>query len=135
VLRTDQINEIHRLALGERWSMRRVARQLHMDTRTVKKYLHSPVPLPVQRPRPRKLDPFKPLIAELLERDPRAPGSAILQGLQAAGYAGGHSILREYLHHTRGSCSAPRAFVRMEPSAGDSPVLVRAGCKRSAAAM
>lgn len=119
MLKTDQINEIHRLALGERWSMRRIARQLHMDTRTVKKYLHTPVSLPAHRPRPSKLDPFKPLIAELLQQDPYAPGSVILQRLQAAGFAGGHSILREYLHHARVSPAEPRAFVRMEPSAGE----------------
>jgi len=86
MLKTNQINEIHRLAVGEHWSIRRVARQLHMDTRTVQKYLHSPVPLPVPRPRPSKLDPFKPLLAELLAKGPRAPGSVILQRLQAAGY-------------------------------------------------
>jgi transposase len=119
MLKTNQINEIHRLAVGEHWSMRRIARLLHMDTRTVKKYLHSPVPLPVHRPRPSKLDPFKPLIAELLEQDPRAPGSVILQRLQAADYSGGHSILREYLRQVRVSPATPRAFVRMEPAAGE----------------
>jgi len=119
MLKIDQINEIHRLAGGEHWSMRRIARHLHLGTRTVKKYLHSPVPLPVHRPRPSKLDPFQPLIAELLEQDPRAPGSVILQRLQAAGYSGGHSILRQYLQQTRVSASAPRAFVRMEPAAGE----------------
>ncbi len=119
MLKTNQVNEIHRLAVGEHWSIRRVARQLHMDTRTVQKYLHSPVPSPVHRPRPSKLDPFKPLLAELLEQDPRAPGSVILQRLQAAGYPGSHTILREYLHQVRVSPATPRAFVRMEPSAGE----------------
>jgi transposase len=90
-----------------------------MDTRTVKKYLHSPVPLPVHRPRPSKLDPFKPFLAELLEQDPRAPGSVILQRLQAAGYAGGPTILREYLQQVRVSHAPPRGFVRMEPAAGE----------------
>jgi transposase len=88
MLRTGQINEIHRLAGGEHWSMRRIARQLHMDTRTVKKYLHSPVLAPVHRPRPSKLDPFKPLLAELLERDPRAPGVVVLQRLPRLSQAG-----------------------------------------------
>ncbi len=118
MLKTDQINEIHRLAGGEHWSIRRIARQLHMDTRTVKKYLDSPVPAAIRRPRPSKLDPFKPLLAELLQQDPRAPGVVILQRLEAAGYSGGHSILREYLHRVRVSPGAPRAFVRMEPAAG-----------------
>ena len=119
MLRTDQINEIHRLAAGEHWSMRRIARHLHLGTRTVKKYLYAPVLAPVRRPRPSKLDPFKPLIAELLEQGPRAPGVVILERLQAAGYSGGHSILREYLQRVRTTRSAPRAFVRMEPSAGE----------------
>jgi transposase len=119
MLQTDQINEIHRLAVGEHWSIRRIARQLHMDTRTVKKYLATPVPLPVHRPRSSKLDTFKPLLTELLEQDPHAPGSVILQRLQAAGYAGGHSILREYLQRVRTTGSAPRGFVRMEPAAGE----------------
>ena len=119
MLNSDQINEIHRLAGGEHWSMRRIARQLHMDTRTVKKYLYSPVPAPIRRPRLSKLDPFKPLIAELLEQDPRAPGVVILQRLEAAGYSGGHSILREYLQRIRVARFAPRAFVRMEPAAGE----------------
>lgn len=119
MLKIDQINEIHRLAGGEHWSMRRIARHLHLAARTVKKYLQAPVALPVRRPRASKLDPFKPLITELLEQDPHAPGVVILQRLEAAGYAGGHSILRQYLHDVRASRSAPRAFVRMEPSPGE----------------
>lgn len=58
-------------------------------------------------------------MAELLAKDPRAPGSVILQRLQAAGYSGGHTILREYLQQVRVSPATPRAFVRMEPSAGE----------------
>src|SRR5579863_7303151 len=69
MLKTDQIHEVHRLARGEHWSMRRIARHLRLSTRTVKKYLFAPVPAPVRRSRPSKLDPFKPLIAELLECD------------------------------------------------------------------
>ncbi len=119
MLKADQINEINRLAGGEHWSMRRIARHLHLAARTVKKYLWTPVPEPVRRPRPSKLDPFKPLIADLLEQDPRAPGVVILQRLQAAGYAGCYSLLRQYLRRVRVARSAPRAFVRMEPAPGE----------------
>ena len=119
MLKIDQINEIHRLAGGEHWSVRRIASQLHLAARTVKKYLQTPVPFPVHRPRPSKLDPFQPLITELLEQDPHAPGVVILQRLRAAGYAGGHTILDGYLHRVRPSRSTPRAFVRMEPGPGE----------------
>ena len=119
MLKIDQINEIHRLARAEHWSMRRIAAQLHLAARTVKKYLATPAPSLVHRPRPSKLDPFKPLIAELLEQDPRAPGIVILQRLRAAGYPGGHTILDGYLLRARPSTSTSRAFVRMEPSPGE----------------
>jgi len=119
MLNLEQINEIHRLAGGEHWPMRRIARQLHLAARTVKKYLVTPVPSSVRRPRASKLDPFKPLIRELLEQDPHAPGAVILQRLQAAGYAGGHTILRDHLQQVRASRFAPRAFLRMEPSPGE----------------
>ncbi len=119
MLKIDQINEIHRLAGGEHWSTRRIARQLHLAPRTVNKYLATPVPLPVHRPRASKVDAFKPLITELLEQDPHAPGVVILQRLRAAGYAGGHTILDGYLQRVRPSRSTPRAFVRMEPGPGE----------------
>jgi transposase len=119
MLNLEQINEIHRLAGGEHWSMRRIAHQLRLAARTVKKYLATPVPSPVRRPRPSKLDPFKPLMRELLEQDPHAPGAVILQRLQAAGYSGGHTILRDHLQRVRVSHLAPRAFLRMEPGPGE----------------
>jgi len=119
MLKMDQINEIHRLAGGEHWSTRRIARQLHLATRAVKKYLQAPEPLPIRRPRSSKLDPYKPLIAELLEQDPRAPEVVILQRRHAVGYTGRYTILRQYLQRARVSRSAPRAFVRMEPGPGE----------------
>jgi transposase len=119
MLSVEQINEIHRLASGEHWSMRRIAHHLHLAPRTVKKYLDNPAPASVHRPRSSKLDSFKTLIAELLAQDPDAPGTVILQRLQAVGYPGGHTILRAYLQRTRPSLSLPRAFVRMEPSPGE----------------
>lgn len=119
MLSVERINEIHRLASSEHWSMRRIARHLHLNDRTVKKYLENPAPPPAQRSRASLLDLFKPLIAELLDQDPLTPGAVILQRLRQAGYAGGHTILREHLQRVRPPRSAPRAFVRMEPAPGE----------------
>jgi|SRR5450432_3866999 len=66
-----------------------------------------------------KLDPFKPTIAELLEKDARASAAVIEQRLRPLGYDGGHSILRDYIHQVRPQPQSKRAFVRMEPEAGD----------------
>ena len=112
MLKADHINEIHRLAQAEHWSMRRIPRHLHLAARTVKKYLWAPAPLPTHRSRSSKLDSFKPLIADLLEQDPRAPGAVILERLRKAGYRGGRTILDDYLRRVRAARSSPRAFVR-----------------------
>jgi transposase len=45
--------------------------------------------------------------------------AVIEQKLHAAGYQGGHSILREYVRNVRPHIAPKRAFVRMEPLAGE----------------
>jgi transposase len=66
-----------------------------------------------------KLDPFKGNIAEWLEKDPLVSAAVIEQRLGPLGYTGGHSILREYVQKVRPQLPAKRAFVRMEPLAGE----------------
>ena len=121
MLKTDQINEIHRLADGEHWSCAASPATSTWLARTVKKYLATPVqPCRCIVLAPASSILSSRLIAELLEQDPHAPGVVILQRLRALGYAGGHTILR------RATCSSvralplrPRAFVRMEPGPGE----------------
>jgi len=114
----EQINSIHNLQ-SERWSLRRIARQLHMDTRTVKKYLQAPVQTPVSRPRASKLDTFKGAIDELLEKDPQASAAVIAQRLKPLGFTGGRTILQHYVRDHRPALAVPRAFVHMEPNPGE----------------
>ena len=119
MLDTDRINEIHRLHHGEHWSMRKIARHLHLARKTLRKYLDSPVQTPAPRTRTRKIDPFKPLVASLLEQDPSASAVVILQRLRPLGYDGGITILRACVSQLRSPLHPPRAFVRMEPSPGE----------------
>jgi len=58
-------------------------------------------------------------IAELLEKDARASAAVIEQRLRPLGYDGGHTILRDYIHNVRPQLRPKRAFVRMEPEAGE----------------
>jgi transposase len=118
MLSSDQINAIHQLH-ADGWSLRRIQRQLHMDTRTVRKYLVAPVQKPVARPRASKLDLFKPLIADFLQQDPLVSSAVIGQRLKPLGYAGGRSILQEFVRQNRPQAPAQRAYVRMEPNAGE----------------
>jgi transposase len=119
MLNADRLNEIHRLYHGEHWSMRKIARHLHLARKTLRKYLHSPVQASARRPRTRKIDPFKSTVAGLLEQDPSASAVVILQRLRPLGYEGGITLLRAYVSQLRSPRHPPRAFVRMEPSPGE----------------
>lgn len=120
MLSPEQIDTIHRLHWGEKWSLRKMARHLHLARKTIRKYLESPVvTTPVRRPRTTKLDPFQTAIAELLAQDVTASSVVIAQRLQPLGYRGGITILRNYLKKLRPHTAPPRAFVRMEPSPGE----------------
>jgi len=119
MLTTDQINDLHHLYWAERWPIRKIEQHLRMSWHTIKKYLEAPAQTPAARSRVSKLDPFKPTIAELLEKDARASAAVIEQRLRPLGYDGGHSILREYIHKVRPQLRPKRAFVRMEPEAGE----------------
>jgi transposase len=119
MLTTDQINDLHRLYWSERWPIRKIERHLRMSWRTIKKYLDAPAQEPAQRQRESKLDPFKPTIAEWLEKDPSVTAAVIEQKLRPLGYRGGHTILREYVHTARPQLKSSRAFLRMEPPPGE----------------
>ena len=119
MLTTDQINDLHHLYWAEHWPIRKIEQHLRMSWRTIKKYLEAPAQTPAARSRVSKLDPFKPTIAELLEKDARASAAVIEQRLRPLGYDGGHSILRDYIHKVRPQPQSKRAFVRMEPEAGE----------------
>lgn len=119
MLTPEKINEIHRLHWGEKWSVRKIARHLHLGRRTIDRYLAKPARKSASRVRSSQLDPFKAMMAEWLQQDPKASAEVILQRIRPLGYQGGRSILRAYLHSARTSVSAKRAYVRMEPSAGE----------------
>jgi transposase len=118
MLSAEQINEIHRLHWAEHWSVRKIARHLHIGRRTIAKYITAPAQTAAPRQRASK-DPFKSVIGEFLEQDPYASATVIAQRLRPLGFSGGLSILKEYLHVVRAQSSAKRAFVRMEPGPGE----------------
>ncbi|MDQ6760799.1 MAG: IS21 family transposase [Acidobacteriota bacterium] len=119
MLDTDQINDLHRLYWSEHWPVRKIERHLKMGWKTIRKYLDAPAQGPVPRSRPSKLDPFKGKITEWLEKDPRVSAAVIERLLRPLGYNGGHSILQEYVSSVRPQPAPRRAFLRMEPLAGE----------------
>ena len=119
MLSADQINNLHRLHGVEKWSMRKIATHLHIGRRTILKYLETPAPPPTRRDRTSKLDPFKAVIAELLEQDPAARSTVITQRLRTLGYDGGQTIVRDYIRALYAQSKARRAYVRVEPGPGE----------------
>jgi transposase len=114
------IEAIYRMNHEQKLSGREISRQLHVTRRTIKKYLRDPLAkVVVKKPRPRKLDSFKPVIRELLEQWPRASAVVVGQRIRLLGYTGGRSILQEYLATLRQIQVPSRAYVRIESSPGD----------------
>jgi IS30 family transposase len=58
MLTTEQINTIHRLHFAEHWSIRKIARHLHLGRRTIAQYLAKPARTAAPRQRTSKLDPW-----------------------------------------------------------------------------
>ena len=95
----------------EGWSIRKLSRDLGVSRNTVSGILkkicrqreqgHDILANTHRAPRPSKLDEYIPKIKELLEQYPNAKGQRVFEEIQAAGYQGGISILREKLQTIR----------------------------------
>src|SRR4051794_37812270 len=94
-------------------SIKEIARRTGRDRNTVRRALRSSEP-PVYRrvSASSKLDPFKDEIHRLLREDPKLPGQRIRELIAPLGYAGGKTILDEYLREVRSLFDPPRTFQR-----------------------
>jgi transposase len=119
MLTSDQINDLHRLYWSEHWPIRKIERHLKVGWKTIKKYLDAPAQKSARRERRSKLDPFKGTIAEWLEKDPSVTAALIDQKLRPLGYRGGRSLVQLYVRSARPPVAHKRAFLRMEPLAGE----------------
>ena len=113
----DTYRRIHYLHRAEGLNVAQIARSLAMDPRTVREWLDEPTFRPRKKaPRPSKLDPYKPVIRQWLERHPYS-GTQIFQRLRQNGYEGGIGIVRQYVR-----CVRPRkapAFLTLHFEPGE----------------
>ena len=108
--------EIHRLRnLG--LSVKKISIRLHLDWKTVNKYLKDPNPERSYEKRSSKLDPFKDEIDRLLRIDPDVSAVVIKQKIDEQGYDGGITILRDHLKGVRRRFDK-EAFIRFESPPG-----------------
>ena len=109
--------QLRELADQKHLTVPQIAAQLQLDLKTVAKWVACPSYGPRQGgKRPSKLDRFKGQIVALLEKHPYT-AQQVLQEIRTKGYAGGYSILKEFVRLVR-PVRKP-AFLMLEFAAGD----------------
>ncbi len=105
--------EIKRMHEVQGLSIHEIGRRTGHDRNTVRRAIRRDDPPVYQRPpRPSKLDPHKPKIHELLGDDPGIPSSVIRERITEDGYAGGKTILDDYVRELRPIFAPPRTYQR-----------------------
>lgn len=99
--------------------IREIARRLDVTRATVRKYLRSET-IPVAKPRPPRVSKLAPW-AEYIVRRVRVDGvencSVLLEELRAQGYAGGRTILKDFVQPLRAQ-KVPTVTMRFETAPG-----------------
>jgi transposase len=94
-----------------------IARELHLDPRTVAKWLaHGKFTQRVMELRQSKLDAYKPQIVRWLAAHPYTAAQIFLR-LREAGYAGGQTIVKDYVRQIRPP--ATKAFLTLAFAPGE----------------
>jgi len=113
VLDVERWAELRREHFVRGVSIKELARRTGLSRNTVRLALRSEVPPRYERRAARsKLDPFKEEIHELLRGDPRLPGVRVRELIEPLGFAGGKTILDDYLRQVRPLFCKPRTFQR-----------------------
>jgi transposase len=109
----EQWAELRREHFVRGISIKALARRTGLSRNTVRAALRSTEPPGYRRaPAASKLDPFKDEIHRLLGDEPDMPGQRIRELIEALGYAGGKTIVDDYLREVRPVFARPRTFQR-----------------------
>lgn len=102
------------------FSKRSIARQLQLDRGTVAKYLTDEHLGPKRRSaRKSKLDPYIAMIEEMVADCPDVKAPVILQRINAKGFDGQITIVRDFLRQLRGQRKTRQPFIRFETKPGE----------------
>lgn len=95
------------------WTKTAIAEKLGMSRNTASALIASDSPPRYERrPAGSMLDEHADAIAAMLDEDPKAPATVILERLRPLGYAGGITVLKERLSELRPGFLAARSFQR-----------------------
>jgi transposase len=110
------ILELHRQGV----SVSAIARQVGLDRKTVRRYIARGLEPPAygpRKPRTTQLQQFEHYLRERLGAFPQLTGRRLHRELREVGYAGGYSILTDFLREIR-PAAAPEFEVRFETPPG-----------------
>jgi transposase len=94
--------------------IKRIAREIAVSVKTVRRVVRGRAE---RSRRPSKLEPFRPLIRQRVEEDGLS-AVLLLEEIQALGYDGGYTILKDYVRTLRRK-PARRAHLRFETEPGE----------------
>jgi transposase len=114
VVSVEQWAEVRRLHFVRGLSIREIHRRTGLHRDTIRRAISSDEPPRYQRaPSGSKLDAFKDEIHRLLRADPKLPGQRVRELIAPLGFAGGKTIVDDYLREVRPLFAPrPRVFQR-----------------------
>lgn len=94
---------VRRLFYAEHWKVGTIAQELGLHHDTVERAIESArfANSASREAKTSILDPYKPFVADTLDRHPKLRASRIFDMIRARGYPGGQAILRRYVHTIR----------------------------------
>lgn len=105
--------EVQRLFHREGWTKTAIAERLGMSRNTVDRLLKLPEPPHYERERAGSaVDAFMDDILAMLEENPKAPATVILERLRPLGYRGGITVLKQRLATVRPTLKAAKSYQR-----------------------
>lgn len=114
----EVLARIRRLFYAEHWKVGTISAELGVHHDTVARAVGTERFIrPGTQVRPTMLDPFKGLIASILEEHPRLRATRVYDMLRPRGYRGSPIQVRRYLRLVRPTAS--EAFLRLETMAGE----------------
>ena len=127
----ELLGKVRRMNYRDGLSRSEIARRTGLSRNTVKKWLTAPEAVEPRYRRlqaPGKLDPFHGALLQALEADARRPkrdrrtAKALYAELKSQGYAGGYTVLTDFIRHWReqaGANAPTRAFVPLRFELGE----------------
>lgn len=115
----DLYARIRRLFFAEHWKVGTIATELGVHHETVENAVEADRFARAQRQiRPSLLDPYKPLIGEVLDQHPKLRATRLFEMVRVRGYLGGYKPVMRYVRSVRPAARA-EAFLKLATLPGE----------------